>query len=73
MTRTYYTLAIREEGFYAPQFGDYSRAVVEQELEDRVDSDRYRGRDAITRRDCKIIRTNGDQASINAAVKALNL
>lgn len=31
---TYYTLAVFEDGHWVPEFGDYSRAVVDQELRD---------------------------------------
>lgn len=65
--RTYYTLATREyEGApWAPQFGDYSRGCVEYELDDYRDQ-------GYERKDLKIIKSMDDQASINAAVEALN-
>jgi hypothetical protein len=31
---TYYTLLIKEDGVWAPQFGDYVRSVVAQEKRD---------------------------------------
>ena len=64
MTRAYYTLAIREEGRWAPQFGDYDKATVEQEA---VDS--YFEHRALDRR---IVKSADDRASIDAAIARLN-
>lgn len=65
--RPYFTLVVRD-GAGEPwgiHFGDYSREVVAQELED--------GRDYYARRDMRIIRTpDAKQATIDAAVAKLN-
>lgn len=65
--RTYYTLAVREGGVFAPQFGDYDRETVAQELEDLLD-----GYDAPRRKDCRILKTTDRQSDIESAVAALN-
>jgi hypothetical protein len=66
MSHRYFTLLHREDdGVWAIEFGDYSRAVVQDELEDFLDHD-------IRRKDLRIIQTQDDQASINVAVAALN-
>jgi hypothetical protein len=62
--RPYYTLAIREQGRWAPQFGDYERAVVTQEARDSYAHHHPRDR--------KIIATPPDCDSIDAGVAALN-
>ena len=62
--KTYFTLAVREAGRWAPQFGDYDRAVVAQELDDLA----YGG---IPKRDMRIVKSADDQASILAAVATL--
>lgn len=59
--RNYYSLLVKEDGRWTIQFGDYDRKVVQQEV-----ADEYSG---VT---TKIITTNPDQASIVAAVAALN-
>jgi hypothetical protein len=67
MSHRYHTLLRREDGIWAIEFGDYSRAVVQDELEDTVG-----GYQDVRRKDLKIITTYDDQASINAAVADLN-
>lgn len=67
--RTYYTLAIRSNGVWSPQFGDYDREVVEQEGRDMRESGDWEGLKA---KDCKVISTNHTQADIHAAIIALN-
>lgn len=58
MARTYYTLFCREgNGWWFPQFGDYSRAVVKQE-----EIDCYR--DWYKAKDCQIIRHDDTVASL---------
>lgn len=72
MPQKYYSLLVREDGFWSIQFGDYDRAVVEQEREDTYlrqdsgDTERYRAKDI------KIIATGASQAHINAEVNRLN-
>lgn len=62
--RKYYTLCERLPGErWTPEFGDYCRRVVEQE---RKDCSREIGTEF------KIIQTDDNQASINAAVARLN-
>ncbi len=65
-TRSYYTLAVREpDSAWGPQFGDYDRKVVAQELQD-TRSDWPRGSKFM------ILQTDGHQRSINEAVARLN-
>jgi hypothetical protein len=66
MRKRYFTLAVRDDGRWAPQFGDYDRSVVADELNDYVDSHDYR------RKDLRILTTTDAQAAIDAAVAALN-
>jgi hypothetical protein len=68
--RPYYTLAIREQGRWTPQFGDYDRAIVAQE-----EQDSYRFDPAgqpIRKLDRKIIKTDPDCDAIDAGIAALN-
>lgn len=64
MSNNYYTLVTYEHNRWSPQFGDYSRKVVEQE---RVDS--YSD---LKRSQTKVICTNAGQADIDAFVAHLN-
>jgi hypothetical protein len=68
--RPYYTLAIREQGRWAPQFGDYSRATVEQEARDSYAHDHAGKR--IRALDRKIVKSDPDCDAIDAAMAALN-
>jgi len=68
MARIYYTLAVKpktEGQQWSPQFGDYDRTVVAQELEDTKD-------DSPNGSKFKIVNSDGKQAAINAAIDALN-
>ena len=68
LARPYYTLAVlpKSEGNqWSPQFGDYSKAVVAQELED-TRSDWSRGSRF------KIIKTSDNQRMINEGIDQLN-
>lgn len=68
MARTYYTLAVKpkaEGQQWSPQFGDYDRKVVAQEIED-TKADWPKGSKF------KIVKSDGKQAAINAAIDALN-
>lgn len=75
MARKYYTVVEFAHGSWSPQFGDYEREVVQDELDDRWDALRYllpsneRRRKADT---FKIITTGDKQADIDAAVAKLN-
>ena len=62
--RPYFTLLTREgpDQPWAPQFGDWSRATVEQEQQDSY-------RDSP---ECRIIRTKPDQQSIAQAAAELS-
>lgn len=52
----YHMLYVREEGAWAPQFGDKDRECVVEEMRDMIYSDQnQRGSGAISRKDCKII------------------
>lgn len=64
--RVYYTLAVRDGDTWSPQFGDYSRSTVKDELDDWVDSGNF------TRKRCKIVTSGDTQAEINAAIAKLN-
>jgi hypothetical protein len=64
--RPYYTLAVRYDGRWSCEFGDYARDVVEQELQD------VRDNSGIRKADLKIITTGSSQAAIDAAITALN-
>lgn len=67
MARRYHTLAVREDGRWAPQFGDYDRETVEAERDD------YRhGSQGIKARDLRIVTTGPTQADIDAAIAKLN-
>lgn len=67
MSRRYHTLAVREDGRWAPQFGDYDLETVEAERDD------YRhGYQAIKARDLRIVTTGPAQADIDAAIARLN-
>lgn len=58
----YYTLAVRaKDGYYYPQFGDYKRNVVEDEQRDS-----YQGQK------CWIVKSEDDQASLDAAIAQVN-
>ncbi|UDF60321.1 hypothetical protein Kopi_049 [Pseudomonas phage Kopi] len=61
MAKKYYSLLTKENGKWYPQFGDYSRPVVEQEREDAYNDS-----------NCKIICTDDNQAAIDQKVKELN-
>jgi hypothetical protein len=63
--RTYFVLAVREDGVWAQQFGDYDRETVEFELEDHIDHD-------VKRRDLKILKTLDTEAAAREAVAKLN-
>lgn len=65
MARKYHTLAVREDGRWAPQFGDYDRETVDSEREEYRD----KGHKA---RDLRIITTGDTQAAINAGIANLN-
>lgn len=61
--RSYYSLLSFRDGRWGVEFGDYSRRVVMNELRDtRERGVKYR-----------VINTLSDQASINSAVRELNL
>lgn len=64
--RTYFTLAIKENGVWSPQFGDYSVFVVREEKRDRYES----GEAKI--KDMKIIPTLDTQEAINRGIARLN-
>lgn len=63
---TYYTLAVREDGRWAPQFGDYDKDVVKDEMWDTYLDEGY------SPKDLKILRTDEAQSAINAAIAQLN-
>lgn len=65
MVRTYYTLAVREDGRWSPQFGDYERPHVDAERDDYRDQG-YKATHL------KIIATGPLQADVDAAIATLN-
>jgi hypothetical protein len=68
MPRSYFTLAVlpKADGAqWSPQFGDYERDVVAQELEDTKE-DWPKGSKF------KIVKSGDTQAAINAAIDSLN-
>ena len=65
--KTYYTLAVKTDGIWGPEFGDYELEVVAQELEDM-----YYCYDGLKKAHCEILRTTDDQPAIDAAVALLN-
>jgi hypothetical protein len=66
----YYTLICREDGKWSPQFGDYDKSVVRDELDDYANSF---GSSHYARKDIMIIATDDDmQATIDAAIAKLN-
>jgi hypothetical protein len=67
MARKYYTLIQRIDGRWFPQFGDYDRAVVDEERQGMRDA-----HDAPRASDLKVITTGPKQADINAAIEKLN-
>ncbi len=62
--RDYFTLVIRDNGIWGPQFGDYERWVVEEEANDSYSD--YR------KADRKIIRTSVRKRDVDAAIAKLN-
>lgn len=65
MARKYFILAERCGGQWSVEAGDYARATIEDEYQDRRDHD-------VRARDLKIVSTTEDQAAIDAAVAKLN-
>jgi len=66
--RTYYSLLVREpDGLWAPQFGDFDRAVVAQEGDDMKESGSW-----VKGSKLKIIAHVSGQAELNKAVAELN-
>ena len=66
MTRKYFTLLVKSDprGAWCPEFGDYDRETVKDEMND------INGRDDVFA--CKIITTNDDQESIDRMVRNMN-
>jgi hypothetical protein len=62
MARKYYTLCIRFDGKWSPEFGDYSREVVQEEMET----------ESYLRKNMRIITTGARQSDITTAVASLN-
>lgn len=63
--KRYYTLAVRDDNVWSPEFGDYDRSTVQSELNDYRDHD-YR------KSNLKIVQSDDSQAAIEAAIAALN-
>lgn len=62
MVKRYYTLAVKEDGVWYAQFGDYDKETVKQEAEDSWDG--YKTR---------IVSSEASQVAIQAAIDALNV
>ena len=60
---TYFTLAVRENDHWYIAFGDYERDVVLDEMEEYWHLERF---------DKKVIKTDGNQLSIENAIADLN-
>ena len=65
MSKQYYTLAVRRNGSFEVDFGDYDREVVESERDDHLSH-------FVLSKDMKIVKSADDQASIESAVAKLN-
>lgn len=66
--RNYYTLAVRSDGRWSAQFGDYDRSTVAAEQVDVV----HNTGTPVKHRDTCVIRTGDTQAEIDAGIAALN-
>lgn len=73
-SKPYYTLAVCEvDGIWAPQFGDYDRNVVKQEMADMRYSDGNQGIGGMGKAaNYKIIMSGDSQDEINAEIAKLN-
>lgn len=65
--KKYYTLAIKENNVWTPEFGDYDLDCVKSELEAYVDD--YR---SFKRKDLKIVTSKGDGIAVVVAIRKLN-
>lgn len=65
MPRRYFTLVVKGDGRWSPEFGDYDRDVVVAEVDD------YRSQGYTAGR-LKIIETADAQTAIDTAVRRLN-
>ena len=65
MARKYFTLAVRTDGKWSAQFGDYDRATVQDELTDYRDHD-------MKAKDLRIVISGDRQSDIDAAIAKLN-
>lgn len=64
--RSYYTMIVKEKGEkWSPQFGDYDKEVVEQEIED----DKHNWPKGTK---FKIIKTSAKQEDIDSYISKLN-
>jgi len=71
--KTYFTLIVKEpDAKWSPQFGDYDRAVVDEEMHDYKEHVGD-GCQWPTGTKFSIIGTAPDQASINACIEKLNI
>lgn len=63
--KKYYTLAIKVDGIWEAEFGDYDREVVKIELEDHFDH-------GVLKKNMKIITTGDKQDDIIRSIGKLN-
>lgn len=63
--KRYFSLLVRENGKWAPQFGDYSKSVVKSELREWRDNGAKAG-------DLKIVEHDDSKAALDAAIARLN-
>jgi hypothetical protein len=64
-SRRYWTLAVRHDGFFVPEFSSFVRGEVIEEMSE------WR-RKGVRRSDLKIVASDPEQAAIDEAVGALN-
>lgn len=66
-SKVYYTLAVLEDGKWAPQFGAYQKRVVMEERDDQ-----YAGGHGVPLKNLKIITSGEKQSEIDAVIAKLN-
>ena len=64
-SKNYYTLVVRENDQWSPQFGDFNKEVVNDEMDDSYGE--YK------KKDLRVICTSESQEQIDTEVRNLNL
>jgi hypothetical protein len=68
MSRPYFMLFVREDGVWVPEFGDYERQIVVDEMEDY-----HHGYRNVKKKDMKVMRlASGKRLVVDAVQAALN-